>query len=456
MIYSLYDELQTVPVVIDNNNDYDVKGRIFYNNVILVDNFILEPNTTNNMIFVDVSKIYNSLGIGETYSLDLTFTSPVIETYEDVVSFKKEEAMVNITNIETYVNSVLVDGNVSYTENTINVDNILDSINSNISYRITVKNNSTTDIYKLRNITEIINSNSDSNYSVDIDLADGILIKPLRELTFTVSYNFDSSIDNNRHKQILFFDFRWNYTFGAVTDHLITISNPDVNSSNRYGDFGVLTSTDPLFNNMCTYESCYSDNNGKFEYDSSGGLVLDSDNPIGTLNIDQSMSVKDEYSFYATFKADTSQSGDEYFPATIVAISEGNALYLTWVGIYKNYLHVYSYRNLPALSKYDYEHVVDSFISFDISKYSNKVINLQVTGKRGGKTNVYINGTLLKSFTSGSTVVNYNFATVGDLRPGRSLKFAGTIYDIALYNKALSSAEVNTNWLYAEEKWKIS
>ena len=71
--------------VIDNNNDYDVKGRIFYNNVILIDNFILEPNTTNNMIFVDVSKIYNSLSIGDTYSLDLTFTSPVIETYEDVV-----------------------------------------------------------------------------------------------------------------------------------------------------------------------------------------------------------------------------------------------------------------------------------------------------------------------------------------------------------------------------------
>ena len=85
MTYSLYDELQTVPVVIDNNNDYDVKGRIFYNNVILIDNFILEPNTTNNMIFVDVSKIYNSLSIGDTYSLDLTFTSPVIETYEDVV-----------------------------------------------------------------------------------------------------------------------------------------------------------------------------------------------------------------------------------------------------------------------------------------------------------------------------------------------------------------------------------
>lgn len=456
MTYSLYDENQKIPVVVNNNNDYEVNGRITYNDVILVDNFVLEANSINNIITVDISSIYSNLNEGNIYSLDLTFLSPVIETYDSVVSFKKEQSVVDIVSVETYVNNVLSDNNLNYTENTIIVDNNLDNDSSLISYKITVKNNSTTDIYKLRNITEVINSNSSSNYVADIDLADGILIKPLRELTFTISYNYDSSIEDNSHRQILFFDFRWNYTFGAVTDHLITISNDENKSDGLYGDFGVLTSSDSLLNDMCTYESCYSDNNGNFEYDISGGLVLDQDNPIGTLNIDQSMSVEDEYSVYTTFKADSSQAGDDSFPATIVAISEGNALYLTWIGIYQNYLHIYSYRSSNAMSEINYEHQLESFISFDISKYSNKTINLQVTGIRGGKTNVYINGELLKTFTSGSAVVNYNFATIGDLRPGRNLKFTGTIYDIALYNKALSSDEVNTNWLYAQEKWKIS
>ena len=51
--------------------------------------------------------------------------------------------------------------------------------------------------------------------------------------------------------------------------------------------------------------------------------------------------------------------------------------------------------------------------------------------------------------------LNYNSATLGDLRPGRELKFIGTVYDVALYNRALTEEEIQTNWNYANRNWNI-
>ena len=39
-------------------------------------------------------------------------------------------------------------------------------------------NNSISDSYKMRNITEVLNNNSNYTYTSSIDLADGIIIKP--------------------------------------------------------------------------------------------------------------------------------------------------------------------------------------------------------------------------------------------------------------------------------------
>ena len=52
--------------------------------------------------------------------------------------------------------------------------------------------------------------------------------------------------------------------------------------------------------------------------------------------------------------------------------------------------------------------------------------------------------------------VDYKFATIGDLRPRRSLKFVGTVYDLAIYNKQLTEAEVQHNWNYAKNAYNIT
>jgi len=455
----VYSKKQSIPIVINNKNDYDIKGTVYYNDTALSEEITLKANEEYNIVSASVEEIYDFLTIGETYYLDFKTTSPAIGNNESVVSFKKEQAMIDIIKVESYVNDVLIaDEVINYTENSLIVDNDLTSDKATIRYQITVKNNSETDVYKLRNITEIINSNSEANYVADIDLSDGILIKPQREFTFNISYNYDNNINDNSHRQILFFDFRWNYTFAAVEDKLITLSSPAVNSSKNYGDFGVIDKKEEMLSNFCVYDDCYSDNNGLLEYGSEGELILDSNNPIALLNIDQSMSVEDEYSIYMTIKGDTNQEGGALnFPGTIIAISESNQKYLSWIGFYKNYLHVYSYRTGSSLSKRDYD-VTDQigFTSINISQYSNKKINLQVVGIRGGSTKIYINGELLRTFDSGVDPVSYTFATIGDLRPGRNLKFTGVVYDVAVYNKALSAEEVQTNWEYAEETWGIT
>ena len=170
------------------------------------------------------------------------------------------------------------------------------------------------------------------------------------------------------------------------------------------------------------------------------------------------MSVTDEYTLYTTLKADTSQYGipGGSFPATVIAISKADTKYLNWFGFYKNYLQIYSYYNGTVKGNITKDQKSTGFISFDVSKYSNQIINLQIVATRGANTKIYINGEYVTSFVSGTTAVDYKFATIGDLRTGRGLKFTGTIYDLALYNKALTEEEVQTNWEYADTRWQIT
>lgn len=102
--------------------------------------------------------------------------------------------------------------------------------------------------------------------------------------------------------------------------------------------------------------------------------------------------------------------------------------------------------------------ILDVYSNDDIIYTYDKldsVINIQVVGKRGGTAKLYINGSLISSFSTGSAVIDFKTATIGDLRPGRGLKLQGTIYDVALYNRALTASEVTTNWEYAKKIWNI-
>ena len=140
---------------------------------------------------------------------------------------------------------------------------------------------------------------------------------------------------------------------------------------------------------------------------------------------------------------------------TIASIGDGNTKYKSWISIYRGYLHVYSYFSGSSKSNILKELVEPGFISFDISKYSNQIMNIQITATKDGNTRVYINGEKLKEFTSGGGDIATTHVTIGDLRPQRNLKFKGTIYDFSMYNVELTEEQVKNNWNYAKNKWKI-
>lgn len=451
--YRIYDINDSIPVVISNNNDYDIVGNISYNGTILVDNFTVLKNTNYDIINVSLTEdIFNSLVSGDVNYLDINMTSPYSHTYSNKVSFKLEQAPISIKSV------VSSDGStIGMNEDTISINNSLDSTNTTITYTVTFINNDDYSSYQLRNITSVVDSNTSNNYKASINLGDGIYIDSGEELSFDITYTYNSSLSDNSNREVIYFDFEEAYAFGGVTDHLISLSMPRYSSEESYGDFNVFTSGDKLISANCNYASCYSGNYGLLEYDASGGLILDNDNPIMTLDIDQSMSVANEYSIYTTLKADTSQIGQPTgtFPGTVLAISDEVNKYLVWFGFYNNYMHVYSYRASGSFANIAREYTVASFSSFNVSSYSNTTFNIQISATRGGATNVYINGVLVKSFTSGSTEVTFTIATIGDLRPGRGLKFQGTIYDMALYNKALSEEEITQNWEYAKKTWSL-
>ncbi|MCL2693245.1 MAG: fimbrillin family protein [Rikenellaceae bacterium] len=200
--------------------------------------------------------------------------------------------------------------------------------------------------------------------------------------------------------------------------------------------------------------------------DPSPGLILGTS--IATFNIPQDRPVSDEYSVVITVKGAIPQSttdgpGDvntNQFGRTVVAISPANQFYLCWIGIKGNFLQIYSYYQGAALN-INGEDTRTGFISRDISSLNlnDEYMNVQVTAGRTttspavpGDTDVYINGVLMWTFQSGSMLItNQLQITVGDLRPGRGLRYRGAAYNFALYNRKLDEInlqEVTQNWDY--------
>ena len=207
---------------------------------------------------------------------------------------------------------------------------------------------------------------------------------------------------------------------------------------------------------------------GAGTYDEDGGLQLGSQ--YGVLQIDQTRPVDQKFSVLFTVKGDVPQTTAETFPRTIVAISETSSKYLSWIGIRRKYLHVYSFYEGGALNSIDREDTRVGFISLDLTTivkeqtpegpiyydYNNEYMNIQVTALRGGETNVYINGVLVKTFTSGNAILGYSTMTVGDLRAGRGLKYIGSIYNFALYSEVLDESAVQQNWNYFKKDLGIT
>lgn len=67
--------------------------------------------------------------------------------------------------------------------------------------------------------------------------------------------------------------------------------------------------------------------------------------------------------------------------------------------------------------------------------------NVTVTAIKGGVANIYINGILSKTFNAGNVAWDGSF-TIGDLRPTRAIYFYGSIDDVRMYNRILTSTEI--------------
>lgn len=233
------------------------------------------------------------------------------------------------------------------------------------------------------------------------------------------------------------------HTFANITKLVNAITYVDSMTENTGEYYGNLYSTSLYTGPVDRNKAVYDDNDGLLEYDENGALILDKDNAIPVLEVNQKYKIDDAYSISVTVEGNIYQSSMTC--KTIVALSNNANNYIAWIGFYKGYLHVYSF-NKKYYEGIDEIYEEDGFTSIDISKYEGKVMNIQVTAVRLGKTKVYINGEKIIEFNSGSEQLEYQYITIGDLRVGRNLKFFGKIYDFALYGVELSEDEVKENW----------
>lgn len=225
-----------------------------------------------------------------------------------------------------------------------------------------------------------------------------------------------------------------------------------------YGSFEANVPTYTTDSTNCTYETCYSDNNGQLEYDELGGIELDSNNAVALLTEENATPIDNEFTIHLTFKGPINQTpGARGYAGTIVAIANKQSNnFLAWIGVYQKHLHIYTFTK-SSYYNINYDYTTTGFTSIPLdSKYDNKIMNVQVTSEKGNKTKVYINGELTRTITSGSANISVAQTTLGDLRPYRNLKFTGVLYEIEIYNRVISQAEVSSNWEHSKSAWGIS
>lgn len=212
------------------------------------------------------------------------------------------------------------------------------------------------------------------------------------------------------------------------------------------------------YTNIGGYNALYSGNNGELEYASDKSIILDADNPILYKKITGLENFNSEYSLYFTINADFMQPNNtEVYPTSIISIGSGDGSNkshnLVWAGLYKGYLQIISYFYGKTYSNDNYETLIKGYLSYDVSKYSNSTVNMQITANRTGMTKVYINGVKIVEIESGGQEIVPDYITIGDLRPLRNLKFNGKLYDYAIYQKELTEDEIIHNWQYAQNEW---
>ena len=202
----------------------------------------------------------------------------------------------------------------------------------------------------------------------------------------------------------------------------------------------------------------FSATNGIFNIDpTDGGLTFSDSSAIGELGLDQNVHINDEYTINVTVKCDVHQSGQPsgspvaYYPDSlpyhqraVIAISDLSGEYVCWMGFEQGYLRVYSFRT--NLSGHRWSAEPQGFITVPVHEYDEQYMNIQFTAVRNGEAKLYINGELKGAGLAGKRNYSYKTLTIGDLRKDRGLKFVGNMYNVSIYGRALTEAEVIKNY----------
>ena len=200
---------------------------------------------------------------------------------------------------------------------------------------------------------------------------------------------------------------------------------------------------------------------GRFVYDSDGGLKCSDTGDIGVLGLDQNVHINQEYSINLTVKCNVYQDAESAagtFPSEVtarhhrsmIAISDEVNEYVCWIGVTDGILRAYNFRCIMSTSGWNV--TPSGYLWCDVSEYNNQIMNIQLTCKKGGEAKLYINGELEASGDAGNYEYTYNTLTLGDLRQGRKLKFVGNMYNVSIYGRALTETEVMKNYVAVKKE----
>ncbi len=240
---------------------------------------------------------------------------------------------------------------------------------------------------------------------------------------------------------------------GFVTDSLLSgVIDASLKDDYNYGEF--------KFNTTGS-----SSSNFDYEEDKYGNVGLELGESVGTLEIDQSIKINERYTISLLIKGPTNQISKDIYAGpnhndgspgardnanTIIAVSDVENSYIAWIGIITNRLRIQSFNRVTDL------HPSKGYLNIDVSEYDNKYMYIQVVAERGEESKLYINGVLKGTYTGGTVNGTYKSVTIGDLRPGRGIKYEGNIYDIAIYGEYLTEEQLQSNWQYVKEQYNLN
>jgi len=142
-----------------------------------------------------------------------------------------------------------------------------------------------------------------------------------------------------------------------------------------------------------------------------------------------------EYTAEAWIKADNlAGSGDKNtYGFTIMASAHSGQGYPLWLTVGKG--------GATEVTLRAFESSVTGHTTTNANLNTVDWFHIVATAIKGSTAKVYVNGVEKLSFTAGTTNWTDIF-TIGDLRPARHICFDGTIDNVRIYNRALSSEEV--------------